>query len=55
MPYSLRKTKGGWGVLNTDTGKWKSRDTSKTDAQQQMNLLRGVKHGFKPTGKAARK
>lgn len=55
MPYSIRKTKNGYGVLNTQTKKWKSKDTSKLKAEAQKRLLDGVDHGWKPTGEPAKK
>ena len=54
MPYAVRKTDKGYGVVNTDTGKWKSKNTSKEKAEAQIRLLRGVEHSggkWKPTGK----
>lgn len=48
MPYAMRKTEYGWGVMNTDTGKWKSKDTTKENAEKQMRLLHGVEHSMKP-------
>lgn len=48
MPYAVRKTKNGWGVQNTETGDWKSKDTSEEKAKKQMRLLLGVEHGMKP-------
>jgi hypothetical protein len=44
MPYALRKTEHGYGVQNTETGHWKSKDTSKENAEGQMRLLEGVEH-----------
>lgn len=56
MPYEIIKTKNGFGVKNTDTGKLKSKDISKEDAEAQKRLLEGIKHGgWKPTGKKRRK
>lgn len=50
MPYALRKTSKGWGVINTETGKWKSKDIPKERAQRQMRLLYGIESGkWKPT------
>jgi len=39
MPYAMRRTKNGWGVQNTDSGDWKSRDTSHEKALAQLRLL----------------
>ena len=55
MPYSLRKRDGKWAVVNTDTGNVKGTHESKPKATRQLNLLRAVKHGWRPTGKPARK
>ena len=49
MPYKILKTDNGYGVKNTVTGKWKSKDTSMKKAESQKRLLQGVKHGWKPT------
>jgi len=51
MPGEVAKIDGyrtTWG------GKVTARKTSKKKAQSQLNLLRGVKHGWKPTGAPAR-
>ncbi len=55
MPYSIRKRGSKFVVVNKDTGKVKGTHSSKIKAQRQVNLLRGVEHGFKPTGKKARR
>lgn len=52
MPYGLEH----WGdkaiVVNTQTGKHHSlQPISREKAEAQLRLLRGVEHGFKPTGK----
>ena len=52
MPVRIRKVKGGYRV--STPGGVKSRRTTKAKAQRQANLLRGVKHGWKPTGRRAR-
>ena len=52
MPYKLRKApkRELFWVVNTDTGKKHSIEPIPRDrAQRQMNLLRGIEHGFKPT------
>jgi hypothetical protein len=52
MPYKLRKApkRELYWVVNTDTGKKHSIEPIPRDrAQRQMNLLRGIEHGFKPT------
>lgn len=55
MPYAIRKQNTKFAVVNTETGKTKGTHNSRMAAQRQMNLLRGVEHGWKPTGKKARK
>jgi hypothetical protein len=54
MPVKVRRTKKGKYTVKTPGGT-KSKGTTKAKAQAQANLLRGVEHGWKPTGKAARK
>jgi len=44
MPYAVKKTGNGYGVQNTETGHWKSKDTSKEKAEGQMRLLQGIEH-----------
>lgn len=60
MPYTMEKitsgkNKGKYRVINKSTRKVHAKATSKIRAQRQMNLLRGVEHGFQPTGKKASK
>ncbi|KKN82245.1 hypothetical protein LCGC14_0310580 [marine sediment metagenome] len=55
MPFALQKRGDVWKVVNTDTGQVKGTHESKIKGQRQLNLLRGIKHGFKPTGRPARK
>lgn len=54
MPYAIKKRDEKFVVVNTDTGKAKGTHASRSGAQKQVNLLRGVEHGWKPTGKPAR-
>jgi hypothetical protein len=54
MPYVVRKRGTRYAVVNKATGKTKGTHASKAAAQRQVNLLRGVEHGWKPTGKLAR-
>lgn len=54
MPYAIKKRGKKWAVVNTETGKVKGRHDSRAAAQRQVNLLRGVEHNWKPTGKPAR-
>ena len=51
MPYHEVKTDHTTKVVNTETGKVHAKGTTAARAQAQMNLLRGVEHGFKPTGR----
>ena len=53
MPVNITKVKGGYRV-STPSGT-KAKSTSHAKAQAQANLLRGVEHGFKPTGKKTRR
>lgn len=55
MPYSIRGKKPPFKVVNTETGKVKGTHKTKAKAQRQINLLRGVEHGWHPTGRKARK
>ena len=57
MPYHLELGSDGHNfhgkaiVVNTQTGKHFSKSPIPlASAKKQMNLLRGVEHGFKPTG-----
>ena len=54
MPYALRKRKDKWVVVNEDTLQVKGTHDTETKAQLQLNLLRGIEHGWRPTGKKAR-
>jgi hypothetical protein len=52
MPYKLRKApkRDLYWVVNVDSGKKHSIEPIPRErAQRQMNLLRGVEHGFVPT------
>ncbi len=49
MPVKITKTNGKYKV--THGGKVSAKGTTKTKAKAQANLLRGVAHGWKPTGK----
>jgi len=53
MPYSMAKTARGFRVRSPHGVKAKG--TSKAKAEAQMRLLRGVEHGWKPTGKKAKR
>ncbi len=53
MPYRRR----GKVVQHKKAGKWVKKQTagSEAAAKRALNLLRGVEHGWKPTGAPARK
>ncbi len=53
MPVKVTKTKGGYRV--STPGGVKAKHTTKAKAKAQANLLRGVEHGWKPTGKKKKK
>ena len=52
MPVKIRKVNGH---RVTHGGKVSAKSTTKAKAKRQANLLRAVAHGWKPTGKSARK
>jgi len=52
MPVRVRKVNG---YRVSTPGGVKAKHTTKKKAEAQANLLRGVEHGWKPTGKPARK
>ena len=53
MPVRIRKTDGY--SVSTPSGT-KAKNTTKTKAQRQANVLRAVEHSdWKPTGKPARR
>lgn len=51
MPVKIKKVNG---YRVTHGGKISAKRTTKKKAQAQANLLRGIEHGWKPTGKKAR-
>ena len=51
MPVVMEKVDG---YRVSHGGKVSAKSTSKAKAQRQANLLRGIEHGWKPTGKPAR-
>ena len=60
MPAGVRKCKPDskgrdWCIINKDTGKIEGRSTSKAKAQASANARNAARHGWKPTGKKARK
>lgn len=50
MPVKVRKVDG---FRVSTPGGVKAKRTTKAKAKRQARLLRGVEHGFKPTGKKA--
>ena len=52
MPVKVKKVDG---YQVSHGGKVSAKKTTKGKAEAQANLLRGVAHGWKPTGKPARK
>ena len=55
MPYDMEQRNGKWVVFNTETKDVKGRHDSRTKAQRQINLLRGIEAGWQPTGRPARR
>ena len=53
MPVKIRKTKRGKYKVSTPGGT-KAKGTTRAKANRQANLLRGVEHGWRPTGRPAR-
>lgn len=51
MPYNLRKTKSGGYSVSGPSGVH-AKNTTKTKAEAQIRLLRGIEHGMKPRKKA---
>lgn len=55
MPYAIRKKGNQYLTVNKETGKVKGTHASYAKAERQRRLLEGVEHGWKPTGKKAKK
>ena len=55
MPYEIKKEGSDYVVVNTHTGQRRvhTGPNAKLKAERQLRLLRGVEHGFKPTGAPA--
>ena len=51
MPGKVTKTNGYRGTWG---GRTVAKSTTKTKAESQQRLLRGVEHGWHPTGKKSR-
>ena len=54
MPVKTTSVKGGKVRVSTPGGV-KAKATTPAKAKAQANLLRGVEHGWKPTGKPAKR
>jgi len=54
MPVRVRKTGRSRYRVSTPSGT-KAKGTTKAKAMAQRNLLNAVEHGWKPTGKPARR
>ena len=52
MPVKVKKVDG---YRVSTPGGVKAKHTTQAKAEAQANLLRGVEHGWKPTGKPAKK
>lgn len=56
MPYEVVKIGRGFYCKNMETGKLHSKKAlTKEKAEAQCRLLRGIEHGFQPTGKRGKK
>ena len=53
MPVKIKKTDGKYTV--STPGGTKAKGTTRKKAQRQKNILYGIEHGWKPTGKKAKK
>ena len=53
MPVKITRVSGNRYKVSTPGGV-KSKGTTKAKAERQSNLLRGVEHGWVPTGAKAR-
>lgn len=49
MPVRVSKSNGGYKV--THGAKVSAKSTTKPKAESQARLLRGIEHGWEPTGK----
>jgi hypothetical protein len=58
MPYKLRKSRNQnlYWVVNLDNGhKYSKHTIEKNVAQRQMNLLRGIEHGWSPKSRSPKR
>ena len=53
MPVKIRRAGSGYRVIHG--GKVSAKRTTAAKARRQANLLRAVAHGWKPTGRRARR
>ena len=49
MPYTTRKTKKGYSIVNKNTGKVVGHSTSKAKAQKSINARNAGAHGWHGT------
>jgi phosphosulfolactate synthase (CoM biosynthesis protein A) len=49
MPYAIKKIGDKWLVVKADTGKKVAEHDSEEKAKKQLNLLKAIEHGWKPT------
>lgn len=55
MPVTTKKVDGGYKNYTPNTGAHSKKPMTLRAAKAQANLLRGVEHGWKPTGKKSKK
>ncbi len=55
MPDTVRKAGNRWAIVEKATGKVKGYSDSKAKAQASANARNAARHGWKPTGKRAKK
>lgn len=49
MPYSIRKGKSGYAIVNKNTGKTVGHSATKANAQKSINARNAGAHGWKGT------
>lgn len=55
-PAVVRKNpRGGWDIVDKDTGAKKGHSGTKAEAQASANARNASRYGWKPTGKKAKK
>lgn len=50
MPYSIRKGKSGYSIVNKNTGKTVGHSSSKAKAQKSINARNAGAHGWRGKG-----